>query len=81
MDINLTAIGLFLDIIGIVLLFINGPPISLILPDGSELVWFDDGLDIKKQNAKSAKKKICLSKIALAFIFIGFLCQFIGSIN
>lgn len=80
MDISsfLIITGLLLDIIGIVILYFNGPPISPILPNGSELLWTDDGPEIQKQKAKLAKKKIKLSQYGLIVIFLGFIYQIVG---
>jgi hypothetical protein len=73
----LTIIGLSLDMIGVVVLFFNGPPIFPILPDGSELIW-DSGSPEKKA---LASRKIFLSKLALGLIFLGFFLQAIGAIQ
>ena len=72
----MTVIGLILDIIGVVILFFNGPPISPILPDGSELILTHP----ENGKAKKARAKINLAKIALGFIIIGFVFQLIGSL-
>ncbi len=73
-----TQIGLFLDIVGIIILFFFGPPISTILPDGSELVWM--GRE-DTQKAKEAQRKINLSRIGLIYIGLGFIFQLIGSLK
>jgi hypothetical protein len=77
----LIIIGLSLNIIGVIILYLNGPPISPILPDGSELLWMDDGPEKKKQKAEIAKNKIKLSKQGLIVIIIGFIYQLIGLIS
>ena len=79
MNIPWVSIGLISDIIGIAILYFNGPPISEIFPDGSEmLVIRPDESD--KEKGKQAQRKITYSKIALGFIIIGFILQFIGSV-
>ena len=78
MNIPWTSIGLASDIIGILILFRYGPPISEILPDGSESVWYREDPQLEK--AKKAQREIRYSKIALGFIIIGFILQFIGSV-
>lgn len=76
MNIPWTSIGLVLDIVGVAILYFNGPPISEILPNGSELLWTDED----PERAKKAQREILYSKIALGFIIVGFILQFIGSI-
>ena len=71
-----TIVGLSLDMIGVVLLFFNGPPISPILPDGSELIW-DSATTEKKA---LATKKIWISRVALGIIFTGFFLQAVGAV-
>ncbi len=73
----LTILGLVLDIIGVVILFKNGSPISPLLPDGGELIW-DNGTPEKK---KIAQKSIKLSKLALSLLIFGFLLQLVGPIS
>lgn len=79
MNIPWTSIGLASDIFGILMLFRYGPPISALLPDGSELVW-DREYDSQSPKAKKARREFLYSKIALGFIILGFILQLIGSI-
>ncbi|MCP4487093.1 MAG: hypothetical protein GY820_07215 [Gammaproteobacteria bacterium] len=69
----LILIGLILDIIGVIILFIHGPPISPILPDGSEMLWGES----TEERKTLAQKKIRFSKIALGLIVFGFMLQLI----
>ena len=79
MHITPTTIGLICDMVGIVILFFNGPPAFPVLPDGSEFLWVES--DPKENKTKQAKRKDNLSKLALLLIFVGFLLQLIGSFN
>jgi len=71
-----TISGLVLDIAGVVILFFNGPPVSPLLPDGSEFLWEDPTTERKKM----AQKKIKLSKLALLMLIFGFLLQLLGPV-
>ncbi len=78
MNIPWMSIGLASDIFGFIILFFYGPPISEILPDGSERIW--DSGDPQSEKAKKARREIIYSKFALGFIIVGFILQLIGSI-
>ena len=71
-----TVIGLSLDIVGVIVLFFNGPPVSPILPDGSELIWESSTPEKKAL----ATKKIRISKCALVVIILGFVLQLFGAL-
>lgn len=77
--INVVAtIGLCLDIVGVVLLYFYGPPVLMLLPDGSELVWHSGTAEERNQRASIAKRKIRISKLALLIIIVGFALQLAG---
>ncbi len=72
------TIGLFLDIIGVVILYFNGPPLFTLLPDGSELVCYTENAEEANKKANIAKRKILISKFALLIIIFGFVLQLVG---
>lgn len=73
-----TITGLFLDIIGVVILYFYGPPISPLLPDGSELVWCSGTEKETPEKLNIAKRNLKVSRLGLFLIFLGFLLQLIG---
>jgi hypothetical protein len=78
----LNRIGLILGMIGVVILFIWGPPqpsleggVGLGLEEGTRL---PDGRTVAQYNrdvARLRQRHTCLSRIGLALIGVGFLCQ------
>lgn len=85
---NLNAIGLVLGMAGVVLIFIWGPPqpsfeqgVAIILesgnvlPDGKTVAQHDKEATTNKQQYK------LISQIGLAFIFMGFVCQFVETVR
>ena len=78
---HLSSIGLVFDIIGAILLFVFGLS-HLVTLDGS--VILTARLDTKEEEIKNisdAKSRLCLSRIALDLIVVGFLFQLIGNLN
>ena len=77
-----TIFGLCLDIIGVFILFFNGPPLSLILPNGAELVSNSDyGSAEEKRNKKIAERKNRCAQFALFIILAGFSLQLIDQLT
>lgn len=74
----MSILGLVLDILGVFILFFNSPDIPTILADGSDIVIDSRDDEKGKQNAKTAQKRIKLSRYALALIIAGFIFQLIG---
>lgn len=70
--INIT--GLSFDVIGVILLFFNGSPISTLFEDGSEIVT----VTIDPNNARIAVRKILIAKISLILIVLGFVLQIVS---
>ena len=68
---TINTVGLFLDIVGVVILFFNGPPVYPVLPDGREFIWSDS--DAK--GTKAARRKLRWSKIGLGLLGVGFVFQ------
>ena len=83
---TLNAIGLVLNIIGVVLVFFFGLPqpphekgVSLGLEDGTVLA---NGTSVAEINAKAERRKqvyTAFAYIALSFLLAGFLCQLIAT--
>jgi Na+-driven multidrug efflux pump len=72
-----SIIGLFLNIIGVVILYFFGPPIPTILPDGTEVLSYGEDAE-KGKKANIAKRNIRISRFALAIIIVGFVLQLVG---
>lgn len=82
---TLNSFGLALGMIGVVLIFVWGPPqpqldegVSLGLEDGTPL---GNGMTVVQNNdlvrSRRLRHKI-LSRVGLALVFLGFLAQFIA---
>ncbi|MGA2172722.1 MAG: hypothetical protein ABSG82_06905 [Sedimentisphaerales bacterium] len=77
-SIILTAIGLVLNMIGVILLFFYAPPIFTILPGGKELLTYTENSEQAEQKEQIVKRRQWISSIALITIFVGFLFQLVG---
>jgi len=81
----ITSFGLILDIVGVIFLFIWGPPtpsmegsVGLALESGTVLA---DGRKVEDMEKKQLKKKAThslMSKVGLGLIFLGFVLQLIA---
>ena len=69
-----TQIGLLMDVVGIIILFFFGPPIS------ESLGLIKSRLDHDKNKSK-AKNELRMSFLGLTYLLLGFVMQFIGSIK
>ena len=94
MDIDMTTAqilniaGLFSGMVGVFLIFVYGPPqpsfdegVAIGLEDGNILA---NGLTVAEQNTavrKLRRKYSSMSKLGLAFVFLGFLLQLIATLN
>lgn len=76
----LTTIGLFLNMIGVILLFCYALRIFTFLPDGSELVTYTENPEQAKQKAQVAKRRMQVSKYSLLIIIVGLFFQIIGQL-
>lgn len=78
-----TQIGLILDILGVIILFKYGMPSEYIkLEDLSSGLIIDDADDAEIEKIKKKNKLIfIMSRIGLVFLILGFILQFIGSMN
>ena len=72
---TINTVGLSLDIMGVVILFFNGPPVYPVLPDGREFLWTDSD----DKGAKTARRKLLWSQIALFLLFVGFVFQIVSN--
>jgi uncharacterized membrane protein len=85
---NISAIGLFLDIIGAILLFVASDRLSNsiteLVEESSKTIgfWQDNPLDenLFIRLNKSRKISSTLNKFGLAILVVGFLCQLIAVI-
>jgi hypothetical protein len=69
--------GLFADILGACLLFFFGPPPSVFLSEGRELLWTQS----KEPGAAArAKGRTRLGRIGLLLLIVGFALQVIGNL-
>ncbi|HDY68799.1 MAG TPA: hypothetical protein ENH85_13540 [Candidatus Scalindua sp.] len=82
----LTTIGLCLGMLGVILIFIWGPPqpnlkpgVSIELEDNNPVN--ETGQTVAEYNQEVIAKKAthaCMSRIGLIMVFIGFTCQLIS---
>ncbi len=75
----LTALGLSLDIIGVLLLFFYGLP-PKINRDGANFLLVRTGSEEEEQEVRKAARNKVLSTIALWLIIGGFVLQLIGTV-
>lgn len=68
---SLGAIGLTFDLLGAIILFIWGPPVSGLIEGGNEAVTLP-------ANKSSFKKILFISRAGLLLLIIGFLLQLLG---
>lgn len=73
---TMTSLGLFLDVVGAVLIFFFGVPTGL-NKDGS-VGWEVE--DSKEQRIKAAKYD-CVARVGLVLLILGFILQLLGSIR
>ena len=76
-----SAVGLIFDIIGVILLFFYAPMQPDHYADGS-FGFKDESPDADEKEKLRQKRKAkyaCMSKIALVFILVGFVFQFIAT--
>ena len=83
---TLTTIGLCLGMLGVILIFIWGPPqpnlkpgVSIMVEDSNPVN--DTGKTVAEFNQEVIAKKAthkCMSRIGLIMIFVGFTCQLIS---
>lgn len=71
----LTTIGLLLDFLGVIVIFIWGPPAPKVMPDGSELIWAEA---TPEGRARACFLKY-MSRAGLALIGMGFFLQLVGN--
>ena len=79
-SIVLTTFGLFLNMIGVILLFFYAPPIFTILPGGKELVTYTENSEQAEQKEQIIRRRQWISAFALITIFVGFLFQLVGQL-
>jgi hypothetical protein len=81
----IVSFGLILDIIGVILLFIWGPPtpsmegsVGLALESGTVLYDGKKVKDIEKEQLRRRAIHSRMSKVALGLIFFGFVVQLVA---
>ena len=72
---HVSTFGLVLDIIGVAMLYVFGPPAPKLLPDGSELLWIQPD----EERTKNAQRHYFAAKVALVLLFLGFLLQVVAN--
>lgn len=73
----ISSIGLLADIVGVIIIFINGLP-SKVKEHGGALI-LDEGSEKEKTRRASNKKIKQWSHIGLGLVLIGFILQLIGT--
>jgi hypothetical protein len=80
-------LGLSLGMIGVLLIFIWGPPqpsfqqgTCISVEDGTPLPGGKTAAEVDIDTAKTEKHYRHMSDIGLVFIFFGFVCQFAGAL-
>ena len=87
-QLSLTSIGLFLDIVGVGILFLYGPPqpkldtgIGLALEDGTPVGPNGETVaELDQAVLRRRKRFSIMSKLGLIFILFGFVLQLIDSV-
>ena len=75
---SINSVGLILDIIGVILLFIFGLP-SRFVSEGPPVLSFGEDPDSTKQREKQWKRYQCVSWSALVLLVLGFVLQMVSN--
>jgi len=79
---TLNFIGLIFDIIGVIILFLYGPPVIRITPEGHSILPYNAMDDsITRENQAKYRKHSHRSKLGMVCILLGFILQLFATIS
>ena len=77
--VSLNVTGLILDAVGIVLLFVYGPPPSVISKQAGIIIMYPSGDESQQQ--RKIDRHILIGRCALGLIVVGFLLQILANLK
>jgi len=75
----LISLGLFLDIVGILLLAFFSVPTTTLSPDGTDTLVMKSGEEETAKNIKKYRRNRTLTTVAYFLIIIGFILQLVAN--